>query len=71
MVVKQVVKLNTGAEMPVLGFGASETIEHSHFITINGLLLISYLWMVRNLAIFHKRGYKRSEGRLRSRVQAH
>ena len=28
MVVKQHVKLNTGAQMPVLGFGMSPTIEH-------------------------------------------
>jgi diketogulonate reductase-like aldo/keto reductase len=28
MVVKQTVKLNTGAEMPVLGFGAYPMVKH-------------------------------------------
>ena len=43
MVLKQVVKLNTGAEMPVLGFGASPIIVFffSHNLVV--LLLLSFI----------------------------
>jgi len=45
MVLKQVVKLNTGAEMPVLGFGTSPIIELFFFFSNNlvVLLLLSFI----------------------------
>ena len=79
MVLKQIVKLNTGAEMPVLGFGVSSdnlfvasTIIIRRKNEIEGLAdLISSARVGRNVASVSGGGQRSREDRLGGRVQAY
>ena len=77
MVLKRVVKLNTGAEMPVLGFGASsvptiQTETRYRYRFVMKELLTDYICtMVRDVAGLPGRGQGSRENRFRGRVQAH
>ena len=77
MVLKRVVKFNTGAEIPVLGFGASSvpTIQtetrYRYYFVMKEFLTDYICAVVRDVAGLLGRGRGSCENRLRGRVQTH